>query len=283
MRSMYKIISLSLLFILIFSANNYGIKLKKFLKIGKGINLAKKAATPITETEEYYIGRAVTANILSKYNLLKNAPMTRYINLLGNFLTLRSDRPELYNGYRFAILDTDEINAFAAPGGFILLTRGIIEISANEDQLAAIIAHEISHIVKKHPLKAIKSERIKSLGMFAANETLRGNGSSKVLKVFQNSVLDISGTLLQKGYSRKQEKQADIMAISILKRSGYNPKAILNIMKKLKVVEKKKAKVFSAHPSASKRIKYLKSNLRKINYRGNIKKRSIRFRKFCKG
>ena len=278
---MKKCVLIFISLILLFSGT-YGIKIKGLKKISKGLTLAKKAVTPITDKEEYYIGRAVTANILSKYPLLKNESLTQYVNILGNFLSIRSDRPELYNGYHFAILNTKEINAFAAPGGFILITKGIIDIAENEDQLASIIAHEISHIVKKHPLKAIKSERTKSLGTFAASEALRGSGSPKVIKVFQNSVLDISGTLLQKGYSRKQEKQADLMAVTILKRSGYNPKAILNIIKKLKLIEKKKAKVFSAHPSASKRMKYLKSVLKNIRYNGNIKVRKQRFRRICK-
>ncbi len=76
--------------------------------------------------------------------------------MLGQSLVIFSDRPETFGGYHFLLLDSNEINAFAAPGGLILVTRGMLQCCANEDELAAVLAHEIAHVEKKHGLTAIK-------------------------------------------------------------------------------------------------------------------------------
>jgi beta-barrel assembly-enhancing protease len=237
------------------------IKLSDLSKAKKGVDLVAGATHKISEEEEYYIGRAVAANILSQYPLWKNQSLCRYLNLIGKALVLRSERPEIFGGYHFAVLDSPEANALSAPGGIIFLTRGIVEMAANEDELAAILSHEIQHIVSKDPLKAIKSQRMKSLGTFAAGEAI--GSSSEVLGIFKDSVLDISGTLLQKGYSRGQEKDADLQALDLLDATGYNPGALLSMLEKCRAIEKKKAKAFSAHPSAAKRIDYVSDALGK--------------------
>jgi len=227
---------------------NFGKALSGLKKVGETIR-------PISEEEEYFIGRAVAANILSKYPLWKKEALTAYVNLVGNAMVLHSKRPEVYSGYHFAILDTDEINALSAPSGVIFLTRGLVQQTANEDELAAVIAHEICHIVAKDPLKAIKSDRMKSLGAFTASEMT--SGSSEVVKLFNNTVMDISGTLLEKGYSRKQEKEADLAAIDLMNASGYTPNALLSMLQKLQLRETKKSKAFSAHPPAKDRCAYV--------------------------
>ncbi|HUU05754.1 MAG TPA: M48 family metalloprotease [Patescibacteria group bacterium] len=253
------------------------INLSKLSKAKKALELVSGAAHKISEEEEYYIGRAVAANILSQYPLWKNSEATRYLNLIGKVLALKSARPEIFAGYHFSLLDSDEANAFSAPGGIIFLTRGIVDMTENEDELAAILAHEIQHVAAKDPLKAIKSQRMKALGTFAAGEAI--GSSSQVLNIFQDSIMDISGTLLQKGYSRKQEKNADLGAIELLKATGYDTRALLAMLQKVKAVEKKKAKAFSAHPSASKRIAYVEKQLDPGSIKGSSS-RLARFKRF---
>lgn len=252
------------------------VNLNKLNKAKKGVELVAGATHQISEEEEYYIGRAVAANILSQYPLMKNKPLSQYLNLIGKTLVLKSERPEIFGGYHFALLDSGEANAFSAPGGIIFLTRGIVEMVENEDELAAILAHEIQHIVSKDPLKAIKSQRMKALGTFTAGEAM--GSSNEVLGIFKNSILDISGTLLQKGYSRGQEKDADLQALDLLAATGYNPEGLLTMLKKCQAIEKKKAKAFSAHPAAAKRIAYVSAALKKVS--GNdMSVRSARFKK----
>lgn len=254
-----KRLALVLCLSLLLAAWHPPISLSNLSKARKGVEMVAGAAHQISEEEEYYIGRAVAANILSQYPLLKNKPLSLYLNLIGKALVLKSERPEIFGGYHFAILDSAEANALSAPGGIIFVSRGIVEMAGNEDELAAILAHEIQHIVNKDPLKAIKSQRLTSLGTFAAGEAL--GSSSEVLGIFKGSVLDITGTLLQKGYSRSQEKDADLEALELLAAAGYNPQALLAMLEKCRAIEKKKAKAFSAHPSAAKRIAYVNGAL----------------------
>ena len=252
------------------------INLSKLSKAKKGAEMVAGATHKISEEEEYYIGRAVAASILSQYPLCKDKPLSRYLNLIGKALVLKSARPEIFGGYHFALLDSDEANALSAPGGLIFISRGIVAMAGNEDELAAILAHEIQHIVTKDPLKAIKSQRMKALGTFAAGEAMGSSG--EVLSIFKNSVLDITGTLMQKGYSRAQEKDADLGALDLLDASGYSPHALLTMLQKCQAVEKKKAKAFSAHPSASKRIAYVSDALRKTS-NSDTSLRNARFKK----
>jgi predicted Zn-dependent protease len=252
------------------------INLSKLIKAKKGLKLVSSATHQISEEEEYYIGRAVAANILGQYPLWKNSEATRYVNTIGKTLVLKSARPEIFGGYHFALLESQEPNAFSAPGGIIFLTRAIVNMAENEDELAAILAHEIQHIVTKDPLKAIKSQRMKALGTFAAGEAI--GSSSNMLSIFQDSVLDISGTLLQKGYSRGQEKNADLGALDLLQATGYDPQALLAMLQRVKAVEKKKAKAFSAHPSASKRIAYVEDNLDPGSNKDSNSSRLARFK-----
>ncbi|MCL2128659.1 MAG: M48 family metalloprotease, partial [Treponema sp.] len=105
------------------------------------------AAEEITPEQEYYIGRAVGANILSTYRIWNGSPaLTAYANRICNAITFNSPRPDIYNGYHVMLLDTDEINAFATSGGHIFLSRGIVTSAKSEDALAGVIAHEIAHI-----------------------------------------------------------------------------------------------------------------------------------------
>ena len=252
------------------------VSINQLNKARKGAEMVAGAAHEITEEEEYYIGRAVAANILSQYPLWKNKPLGQYLNLVGKALVLKSRRPEIFGGYHFAFLDSSEVNALSAPGGIIFLSRGIVEMAENEDELAAILAHEIQHIVNKDPLKAIRSSRLTALGTYAAGEAL--GSSNEVLGIFKDSVMDISGTLLQKGYSRSQEKDADLAALQLLATTGYNPQALLAMLEKCRASEAKKAGAFSAHPSASKRIAYVKAALG--NFAScDMRVRSSRFKK----
>ncbi len=254
-------------------------------KLKKVADIAKKGAAAsreINEEEEYYIGRAVGATILARYKLFKNETITRYLNQVGTYLALRSDRPQTFIGYRFALLDTTEVNAFAAPSGIIFVTRGLLLTCEDEDELAAAIAHEVEHIVSRDPTQAIKSERMKSFASYTASELT--SGSTKVVQLFKDTVADISNTLLQKGYSRTQEKEADLAAVKLLKKCGYNDSALVSLLKKLKAEEVKKAKIYSAHPSCDNRLNYLQpvvSEFRGDNFYNIRKERFLKMKKLC--
>lgn len=222
------------------------------------VDATSSAARPISEEEEYYVGRAVAAKILGTYNLSTDAYLTRYVNLIGKTVALNSDKPFTYGGYHFAVLETDEINAFAAPGGTIFITRGMIRTTANEDELAAVIAHEVAHISKRDGIAAIKSARwtqaVTLIGTKAA-KTYTSSEISQLVGIFEGSIDDIFKTLVVNGYSRSQEYAADETAVITLAKCGYDPKALNTFLKRLEQRGKSSGGgITQTHPGTSDRI-----------------------------
>lgn len=213
----------------------------------------------ITPEQEYYIGRAVSATILSQYTPYDNPAANRYLNELGQALALASDKPETFGGYRFLILDSDEINAFAAPGGFIFITRGMLRLCRSEDELAAVLAHEIGHVQHEHGLRAIKSSRLVTAFTVLAIETTRtlaGDEVRQLTQAFEGSISDITSTMMSSGYARRLEREADAAAVTILKRVGYDPGALARMLEEMERQLKPGRRDFaSTHPAPRDRIR----------------------------
>jgi predicted Zn-dependent protease len=129
---------------------------KQGAEVGQKVAKANEDFTP---EQEYYIGRTVAATVLGIYKPWDGPKANEYLNTLGNSLAVFSVLPETFKGYHFLIMDTDEINAFGAPSGFVLISRGLLRCAASEDEVAAILAHEIGHVSLKHGMKAISSSR----------------------------------------------------------------------------------------------------------------------------
>jgi len=197
--------------------------------INRTVVAVEKAYTDITAEQEHYIGRAVAANLLGTYPAADNPRANRYLNELGQTLALASDRPETFGGYHFLLLDSDEINAFACPGGLIMVTRGLVSCCANEDALAAVLAHEIGHVEGKHGLRAIKKSRLTGALTIIAAEGTRNFGSEEMAQLvdeLEGSITDITQTLVNNGYSRDFEREADEISVTILARIGYNARGL---------------------------------------------------------
>lgn len=227
---------------------------KSAIKVGK---MAIKAAEDITPEQEYYIGRAVAASILAKYRPWKNQKANQYVNELGQTLALASSKPQTYGGYHFLILDSEEINAFGCPGGLIMVTRGLLRCCKTEAEVAAVLAHEIAHVALQHGLGAIKSSRYTELGKVLAQEgTSHAGGDVAALsRTFGSSVGDITQKLLVSGYSRSQETEADEAAVKIIGALGYDPEALIRVLKTMKTRLKPGGLDFAkTHPDPDDRI-----------------------------
>jgi predicted Zn-dependent protease len=216
------------------------------------------AAREITETEEYYIGRAVAANILHSYTPVSDGDVQDYINEVGRAVAVFSPRPATYGGYHFLLLDSGEINAMSCPGGLVFITRGLYELAESEDELAAILAHEISHVALKHGLKSV--EKAKWTGAFAQLGTAAAEsyGSDEVRELsesYGDVVSDITTSLVTRGYSRDSEKQADSLAVAILDRSGYDPAALRSVLEAMAAIDSRSGPGFwQTHPSPEDRL-----------------------------
>lgn len=246
----------------------------------------ERAARPMTDREEYYLGRAVAATILGQYRLYRNERYTDYINQIGNALALASDRPFTYGGYHFAILDTEEVNALACPGGIIFITRGMLKRTANEEELAAILAHEIAHVNHKDGLAAVKQSRwVEAVATISAGATreLSGGELDKLASLFEGSVNDVAKTLIVNGYSRKQELAADKSGMRFLHRLGYDPHGLTDYLGKLAREQRRGARrgFFATHPDMRYRLTEAKAFISKHRWqRQDHLVRDLRFRRY---
>lgn len=229
---------------------------------GESISKSSKAVArsfeDFTPEQEYYIGRSVGAVILNKYRPYNNKQANHYLNLLGQTLSKASDMPATFGGYHFLILDSEEINAFAAPGGLIFVTRGMLRCCRHEDAVAAVLAHEIGHVQGKHGLQAVKKSRITAalttIGI-EGSKTFGGEELAELTKTFEDSISDITATLVNNGYSRSFEREADKTALTILDRVGYDPNGLVDMLRVMNKRLKPGGLDFAkTHPSPASRI-----------------------------
>ncbi|MDR2747079.1 MAG: M48 family metalloprotease [Treponema sp.] len=237
--------------------------------ISKSSDAIGRAAEEITPEQEYYIGRAVAANILDRYTIWNGDPaLTGYLNKICKAIIINSPRPEIYSGYHVAILDSDEINAFASSGGHILVTRGLIACADSEDALAAVIAHEIGHIQLQHSIKAIKNSRITNALLITGTSTagaLGNNDVKELASVMDESVNEIITTLIDKGYSRDQEFDADTAALALLAAAGYEPSCLVTMLQLLERNQGgRPGGLTKTHPSPAQRITNVNVSLPKF-------------------
>lgn len=250
--------------------------------ISTTVKATSKASRPISDEEEYYVGRSVAARILDSYSIYKNRKLTRYVNAVGQTIVIHSDKPYTFGGYHFAVLDSREINAFACPGGIIFITKGMVDMVKNEDELAAVLAHEISHINHRDGIGSIKqarwTEALVVIGTTAAKE-YGDKDVARLAGLFEGSIDDVVKTLVVNGYGREQEFSADRKAMTLLTRAGYDPESLQVFVARL--IEKgrtSKGGMFKTHPGTQKREENIKANIPKGKTAPDLlAKRSKRF------
>lgn len=219
----------------------------------------RKGFADLTPQEEYFIGRAVAARILGIYRQVENPAVTRYLNETGLIVAQASSGPETYGGWHFILLDSDEVNAFAAPGGFIFVTRGLYQSCRTEEQLATVLAHEVGHVTLRHGLSAIKTSRLTEAFAIIGTEAVKeftGANLAKITEAFAGTVDDIIDQMVSLGYSRRQEYAADAESGRIAWRAGFNPAGLAEFLGTLqaKAAQAEKKGFFSSHPPAADRL-----------------------------
>jgi predicted Zn-dependent protease len=232
--------------------------------IRKTTKAVARSAEDFTPEQEYYIGRTVGAVVLSKYKAYDNSRANAYVNLLGQTLAQASDLPSTFGGYHFLILDSDDINAFATPSGLIFVTRGLLRCCKSEDALAAVLAHEVGHVQLRHGMQAIEKARVTEALTTIAAESAKTLGSREVAELtrtFEGAIADITNTLINKGYARSQEYEADSAALTILKRVGYDPGGLTEMLTLMKRNLKPGGSDFAkTHPSPDDRIAHISAS-----------------------
>jgi len=233
-------------------------------KVVKTAQALRSAFGDFTEEEEYYIGRSVAALILSRYPALDHPALNQYVNTVGNAVALFSDRPEIFAGWHFLVLNSDEVNALAAPGGMIFITKGLLKRCPDEETLGMILAHEIGHVAAKHGLQSIQKAKIAEAFTTIGAEAVKTYGPAQLAQVtaaFEGVLSDIVEKLIERGYDRKFEYDAAGLAVTFGARTGYDPTGISRFLQTM-VGDKSAAAGkgwFKTHPTPEQRIDRVKA------------------------
>lgn len=203
----------------------------------------------IPEKQEVAIGAGMAGEIATTEKRLPDALWQNYLNEVGQKIVAVCDRRGIE--YHFTVIESDQINAFAAPGGYIYFYTGLLWEMDNESQMAAVMAHEISHVVARHGAKRLQT----ALGIALAMELAGGNESSKTLQ----AAVGVGMGLALAGYSRQNEREADDYGLTYLIRAGYDPHGMEGMLNKLAVLGSRDSNVFerlvSSHPETEERIR----------------------------
>jgi len=216
-----------------------------------------KGVAGIGIEEENAIGDSVAVEVIARYGgVVRDEDVTKHVNLVGKALAYYSKRPALE--WRFGVLDSDSVNAFSAPGGYVFITEGLYELVRDDDDaLAAVLAHEIAHITERHALKIIeRGELLSGAGDFAHRSTDFRRTEAE-LRQFDLSVDAILRTLFEKGFDPQTEYAADRFGRELAVTTGYAPGALRQVLTQLQQRKGDAKAVFSTHPPLAGRIRRL--------------------------
>src|SRR3990172_6229040 len=197
-----------------------------FAQIGairKGLETAKKVeGLKVTDEEARQIGASVSERIRQRYGVVQDEAVTRYVTLVGSVVAQQIAGDA--KGFTFIVLDTDAVNAFAAPGGFVHITRGALGLIGNEAELAGVLGHEIAHVTEKHTIKAIeKSNRIQM-----TTETVAGD--REVLAQVTNLTYE---HIIENSFDRNDEMASDKVGVAMANAVGYAPSGLSSFLQRL--------------------------------------------------
>jgi predicted Zn-dependent protease len=207
-----------------------------FLFVGCAVNpvTGNRNFTLMSEAGEMNKGRQAAAEIQKKYDSYDLPGLQNYVNAVGQKLAKKSHRPQLE--YHFTVVDSPQVNAFALPGGYIYVTRGILAYLNSEAELAAVLGHEIGHVTARHSVRqysaATATNAVANIGGLVAGIFMPQLGGQLAQSL--QSLLGFTGSVLLSGYGRSHELEADRLGAEYLARSGYDPQAMIKIIGVLK-------------------------------------------------
>ena len=228
----------------------------------KGANKAADAKQKfddykITDKEEKQIGEQVSLKLRTRFGVYQNEPVTKYVSLVGGALAQASSRPKL--DWQFVVLDTDGVNAYATPGGFVHVTRGLLGLLKNESELAGVLGHEITHITEKHTIGAIQQDKGISIGADAM-------GSSGLTANFIAQLAERAfGDIFDGKFSQGDESESDKIGVQLANKLGYAPLGLAQAL--LKVADRNASRTepngfFKSHPAIKDRIANIEKQIK---------------------
>jgi predicted Zn-dependent protease len=223
-------------------------------RAGDLIGLLSQSLEQIDEPKEIEIGRQLAAVLLGSKPLHPDMALQRYVNQLGRWISLQSSRPQL--PWTFVVLDDAGFNAFAAPGGYVFVTKGMVERVADEAELAGILAHEITHVTAKHHLQAIAKTARAGLLTQVIGSQVKGELAGAVSAQF----LSLGRDLYSRGLDQSDEFDADRSGVALAARAGFDPYGLVAVLQQLRTATPDNplfALSLSTHPPAQQRLDLL--------------------------
>lgn len=206
--------------------------------------------------DEIRLGRQVAGNLLGVAPLVRDDRLQAYVNLVGRWIALHSDRPDLK--WTFGVIESKDINAFAAPGGYIFVTRGLYARLRDESELAGVLAHEIAHVQERHHLKVVQKSQAVDLGARLLRQRV-GEAGSTVQRLIGSGA-----EIMARGLDKDAEFEADRVGVVLATRAGYDPWGLPSVLQGLATVSAKDSAVgllFKTHPHPDERLLLLSESI----------------------
>jgi predicted Zn-dependent protease len=194
--------------------------------LGRAAGGALGASFPIGLEKEVEIGRGIAATVAGRWKVLDDPALMTYVGLVGSVVAQQSPRANEV-AWKFAVLDTDEVNAFAAPGGYVFITRGALEVIESEAELAGVLAHEVGHVDAKHVLAQVRKFDMMS----------RARAEADLDGPLLDLIAGRATSMLFMGLNRQDEQEADSLAVAYAAAAGYQPDGMLQFLRHVKAVE----------------------------------------------
>jgi beta-barrel assembly-enhancing protease len=223
--------------------------------VGRAFSGANKMnqANNMKERDENVMGESVVMAVTNQYPLNTDPVLNKYVTLVGLTIASVTDNPD--GNYVFGVVESDKVNAFTGPNGYIMVTSATLKFCKNEAELAGVLAHEVSHSVNHDGLKAAKD----SLGKSGLTEVATSVGGAQQFSSLADAGVD---AILIKGYDRDQEINADKTAIKYMMAAGYDPNAYKTFLMRVKDMQSSnKAGFFSTHPGLEQRINVVSAQI----------------------
>ncbi|GAB4127685.1 MAG: hypothetical protein Fur0040_10590 [Sideroxydans sp.] len=218
----------------------------------QAVQVARELQGP-SEQEEIAIGRQIAGNLLGAAPLVRDAKLQRYVNLVGRWVASQGERPDL--PWHFGVIQSEDVNAFAAPGGYIFLTLGLYRTLQNEADLAGVLGHEIAHVIRQHHLKVLQQSRLVEAGSQALARQAGGSPAAQKL-------IGSGAEIVARGLDKEAEFEADRMGVVLAVRAGYDAYGLPGVLQQIGHAgqdDSRVALLFKTHPHPDDRLAKLDS------------------------
>jgi predicted Zn-dependent protease len=204
----------------------------------------------VSEEDEIHIGQEVGANLLGAAPLVKDEALQRYVNTVGRWVASQSERPNL--PWHFGVIESNDVNAFAAPGGYVFLTKGLYLKLASEAELAGVLAHEVGHVIKRHHIEVMRKGAAISLGESFLQKKMQDNKNDYIKNLVGNGA-----EIFARSLDKDAEFEADRIGVVLAARAGYEPYSLPAVLQKIGAINPGDGSVsllFKTHPHPEERL-----------------------------